>query len=332
MPERIKVRIVGTGRFAPPKVMTNQDLEKIVDTNDEWIRTRTGIERRHVAEKGVGSSELGIEAARKALDNAGMKAEEIDFIVVATGTPDYYSFPNTASIIQKELGVKGIPAMDVSAACSGAVYALYTAHQLVASGDYKTVLVIGAEVMTSVLNWDDRDTCVLFGDGAGALILQAGSTGSQGEILGHYLSADGSGGELLMVPGGGSRNPASAETLQKKMHGITMQGTLVFKYAVQAMAESTKQVLAKCDVKAEQVKLIIPHQANDRIIEAVARQLKLPREQFLSNIAEYGNTMAATTLIGLDEAREEGRVKEGDLVLLVVFGAGFTTGASLIRL
>jgi 3-oxoacyl-[acyl-carrier-protein] synthase-3 len=332
MPERIKVRIAGTGRFAPPKVMTNQDLEKIVDTNDEWIRSRTGIERRHVAEKGVGSSALGIEAARKALDSAGLKGEDVDFIIVATGTPDYYAFPNTASIIQKELGAKGAPAMDVSAACSGAVYALYTAHQLVASGDYQNVLVIGAEVMTSVLNWDDRDTCVLFGDGAGALVLQPAADDKSGEILGHYLSADGSGGELLIVPGGGSRNPASAETLQKKMHGITMQGTLVFKYAVQAMADSTRKVLAKCGVKAEEVKLIIPHQANDRIIEAVARQLKLPREQFLSNIAEYGNTMAATTLIGLDEAREEGRVKEGDLVLLVVFGAGFTTGASLIRL
>ncbi len=332
MSERKKVKITATGRYVPPKVMTNKDLEKIVDTNDEWIRTRTGIQQRHVAEKGVGSSALGVEAARKALDKAAFDPKDIDFILVATGTPDYYSFPNTASIVQKELGVPpGVPAMDVSAACSGSVYALYTGHQLVASGDYKNVLVIGTEVMTSILNWDDRDTCVLFGDGAGAMLLQPAAEG-EGEILGHHLGADGSGGDLLMVPGGGSRNPTSAETLEKKLHGITMQGTQVFKYAVKAMADSTLKVLKKCNLQAEDVKLIIPHQANDRIIEAVSRQLKLPREQFLSNIAKYGNTMAATTLIGLDEVIEQGRVEKGDLVLLVVFGAGFTTGASLIRL
>ncbi len=331
MAEIIKVKVTSTGRYLPPKVLTNKDLEKIVDTSDEWIRTRTGICQRHIAERGVGASQLGLEAARIALDKAGLAPGDVDCVLVATGTPDYYAFPNTASIIQDALKAKGAAAMDLSAACSGSVYGLAVGSSLVACGEHKNLLFIGAEVMSSILNWDDRDTCVLFGDGAGAMVLQPAAEG-EGEILGHHLAADGSGGKLLIVPGGGSRNPPSAETLEKKMHAITMDGTAVFKYAVKTMSASILKVMDKCGVKAEDVKLIIPHQANDRITFGVAKWMNLPPEKFLSNIKDYGNTMSATTLIGLDEAIEQGRLKSGDLVVLAVFGAGFTTGASLIRL
>ena len=331
MADKIKVKIASTGRYVPPKVLTNQDLEKMVDTSDEWIRTRTGISERRIAEKGVGAAALGIEAAKQALERASVEGKDVDYVLVATGTPDYYCFPNTASIIQHHFQAKGAAAMDVSAACSGSVYGLGTGAALVASGEYKNLLFVGTEVMSSVLNWDDRDTCVLFGDGAGAMLLQPAGDGD-GEILGTCLSADGSGGELLMVPGGGSRHPASAETLEKKMHGITMDGSAVYKYAVKTMAASIQQVMAQCGVQPDDVALIIPHQANDRITFGVAKWMKLPADKFLSNIKYYGNTMAATTMIGLDEAIEQGRVKKGDLVILAVFGAGFTTGASLIRL
>ena len=321
MPTKSNIHIVGTGAYIPTKVLTNHDLAKIVDTSDEWITSRTGIKERHVAAKNEAASDLAIAASQRALENAGLQAEEVDLIVLATATPDMF-FPSTACFVQKALGIQEAVSFDVSAACSGFLYALETAKALMESGDYKIALVIGAEKLSSITNWKDRNTCVLFGDGAGAAVLQ--KKPAAGGILSTYLRSAAGHTDILKVPGGGSRTPGLTPA-------IYMDGKEVFKLAVHKMISAAEQALKRAGKKDSDLALLIPHQANLRIIEAIAQRVNVPRDRIFVNVDKYGNMSAATTIVALDEARRQGRVRKGDLVELIAFGAGLTWGAAVIQ-
>jgi 3-oxoacyl-[acyl-carrier-protein] synthase-3 len=326
---RRSARIIGTGSYVPPKVVTNEDLERLVDTSDEWIVSRTGIKERHVADDGMAASDLALEASKQALENAGLAISEIDQILVATVTPDRL-FPSTACTLQQKLGAEGNSAMDIGAACSGFVYGLAMAGGMISAGILDYVLLIGVETLSKILNWRDRGTCVLFGDGAGAAVLGPSDDEERG-ILSVKMASDGASGSLLELPAGGSQLPASHETVEQGLHYIKMQGNEVFKYAVRAMEEMARAALAKAGQRVSDVDLLIPHQANLRIIHATAKRLGIPMEKVFVNVNKYGNTSAASVPLALDEACRGGRVKPGDLVELVTFGAGFTWAAAVIR-
>jgi 3-oxoacyl-[acyl-carrier-protein] synthase III len=325
-PARVKITALGT--YVPPRVLTNADFEKIVETTDEWILTRTGIRERHVVDKGVATSDLAVEAAKRALAERGIKASEIEAIVVATVTPDMF-FPATACLVQHKLGMKNVWGFDLSAACSAFVYALQTGAQFVASGAHQKVLVIGSDVMSSILDYTDRATCILFGDGAGAVILEPSDDGEG--LIDFVHEVDGSGGCALYMPGGGSLHPSTRETVDKKMHFVHQDGQAVFKFAVRKMGEACEKLLARNGIKAGDIDCFIPHQANQRIISATAERLGLKPESVIINIDRYGNTTAGTIPLAMQTAREDGRLKKGDLVLLASVGAGFTIGATLLR-
>jgi len=322
-----KVGIIGIGEYLPKRVLTNADLEKMVDTSDEWITTRTGIKERRLADISEATSDLAIKAAREALLDAGMRAEDLDLIIVATITPDM-PFPAVATILQNALGAKKAACFDISAACAGFVYALSTARQFIACGTYKNALVVGAETLSRVTDWQDRGTCILFGDGAGAAVLAEVKSGG---IISTYIGCDGSRLDLLNLPAGGSRMPATQETVQKGLHYLKMQGNELFKIAVRMMAEAAEIVLNQAKIKLSDVKLIIPHQANTRIIMAVAKKIGLSEERIYMNIAKYGNMSSASTVTAMVEAVKEGRIKKGDIILLDAFGAGLVWGACLIE-
>jgi 3-oxoacyl-[acyl-carrier-protein] synthase III len=322
------VSIVATGMYVPERIMTNADLEKMVDTSDEWIFTRSGIRERRIAAAQEATSDLAAAAARNAMQSGGIAAEEIDLILVATCTPDM-PFPSTACYVQKLIGARNATCLDVSAACSGFLYAMETARQFIQSGSMKTALVIGAEKMSTVLDWTDRTTCVLFGDGAGAAILQA--NGADYGILTSVLGSDGSLSDLLSIPGGGSRHPASPAVLDERLTCIKMAGREVFKHAVTHMANASLEALAQCGARIEDIACIIPHQANARIIQAIGQRIGAPLEKFYLNMDRYGNTSAASVIMALDEAGRTGRIQRGDLILMVVFGGGFTWAASLVE-
>ena len=321
-------KIVGLGKYVPPKVLTNADLEKMVDTSDEWISTRTGIKERHIVKKGEATSDLAYEAAKQALKHSQIKAKNLDLIIVATITPDT-QFPSTACYLQSYLGAKNAACFDISAACAGFPYALAMAWQFLKSGFYRNTLVIGAEVLTSITDWEDRSTCVLFGDGAGAAVLVPcrAKTG----ILNCYLGGDGSLGDMLILPAGGSRRPATQETIKKRLHYIKMRGNEVFKIAVRIMVDTAKKTLAGCDLTTKDIDLLVPHQANSRIINAVAKRLDLSSQQVFVNIDRYGNMSSASSAIALCEAYEEGRIKKGNIVVLDAFGGGIVWGGCAIK-
>ena len=328
MGKRIGAKITGVAGYVPPRVVTNSDLEKLVDTSDEWIRTRTGIGERHYADPGVASSHLGTEAAKKLPAEKGISADEIELIVVATVTPDMF-FPATACIIQERLGAKNAWGFDLSAACSGFAYALTVGAQFVGAGTHKKVLIIGSDVMTSILDYEDRATCVLFGDGAGAVLLEPAADGEG--ILDFAHDIDGSGGQNLYMPGGGSLNPASQETVQKRMHYVHQEGAQVFKYAVRRMSDHAVNILERNGLTSKDLALVVPHQANLRIIKGMQERLGIDDSKVMINIDHFGNTTAGTIPLGLMEAVEQKRLKKGDLVLLIAVGAGYTTGAVLMR-
>jgi 3-oxoacyl-[acyl-carrier-protein] synthase-3 len=328
MSHRIAAKITGVTGYVPPKVMTNADLEKLVETNDEWIRTRTGIRERHVADKGTASSHLATEAARALLAQTKTDAAEIDLIVLASVTPDMF-FPATACLVQNRIGAKNAWGFDLSAACSGFAYALTVGAQFVGAGTHKKALVIGSDTMTSILDYKDRATCVLFGDGAGAVLVEP--AGANEGILDFEHDVDGSGGAFLYMPGGGSLNPSSPETIAKRMHFVHQEGSQVFKYAVRRMAEMSTHLLERNGFTKDDLKLLVPHQANLRIIRAMQERLGVEDAKVLVNIDKYGNTTAATIPLGLRDAVAQGRLQKGDLVLIVTVGAGYTTGGVLLR-
>ena len=320
--------IIGVGSYVPERVLTNADLTRMVDTSDEWILTRTGIRERRLAAPDQYTSDLAAEAAKRALANAGVPPEKVDLIIVATITPDM-PFPNTACLVQQKIGAPRAAAFDIEAACSGFIYGLEIGQQFIMSRTYETVLVIGAEKLSTITDWQDRNTCVLFGDGAGAAVLQ-NRPNSHG-LLTTCMGADGSKGSLLCMPGGGSRQPATPESVQARLHYLKMDGKETFKNAVTAMVQAGQEALRRCEVDIKQIKCIIPHQANRRILDAVAERLGAAPEQVFMNLDKYGNTSAASVAIALDEAVKQGRIQRGDLVLLVVFGAGFTWAAAVIE-
>ena len=326
---RLAAKITGVARYVPPRVLTNQDLEKMVDTTSDWIVERTGIRERHVVDKGVAASHLGTEAARQLLEQKKVSPDELDMIIVATVTPDMM-FPSTACLIQNNLKASRAWGFDLVAACSGFVYALTVGAQFAAAGSHKKVLVVGSDVMTSILNYEDRATCVLFGDGAGAVLLEPAAPGEDG-ILDFHHDIDGSGGCNLYMPAGGSLHPASHETVDKKMHYVHQEGKDVFKYAVRRMTEVPKMLLERNGFRTSDLKLLVPHQANERIIRATADRLGLEDDRVLLNIDRYGNTTAGTIPIALVDALACGRLKKGDLVILLAVGAGYTTGGILLR-
>ncbi|HAF06995.1 MAG: beta-ketoacyl-ACP synthase III [bacterium] len=322
------VGIVGTGFYVPEKVLTNFDLEKMVDTTDEWIRTRTGIKERRIASDKEAASDLAIKASNKSLEDAKIYPAEIDLIIVATLSSDML-FPSTACLVQKNIGAVNAVAFDLEAACSGFIYGLSIAQQYLQNGTYKTALVIGAEIFSRILDWQDRNTCVLFGDGAGAVVLKEVEEGSG--ILSTYLGADGSGADLLRLPAGGSRLPPSHETINRRLHYIKTNGREVYKFATKSMVETVMKGLSRVGLSTKNIDLLIPHQANIRIIECVAEKLGLPMEKVFVNVDRYGNTSAASIPIALSEALQQGRIKKNDIVILVSFGAGLTYGATIIK-
>lgn len=325
----ISAVVAGTGSQVPERILTNADLEKMVDTSDQWITERTGMKERHISAPGEAASDIAVKACQKALAEAKVKPEDLDLIVVGTVTGDM-PFPSTACVLQQKLGSPHAAAFDVSAGCTGFIYALSVARQFVVTGASRTALVVGVEMLSKITDWTDRSTCVLFGDGAGAAVLRADSEPDTG-ILATYLAADGTGGEHLYMPAGGSRRPATVESVQQRLHTCKMNGNAIFKVAVRSMADAFRHLLHQTGLGPEDVKLMIPHQANLRIIEATAKLLKFPPERVFINIARYGNTSSATTIIALDEARRAGLVHAGDVVILVAFGAGLTWGGVAIR-
>jgi len=329
MGRRIAAKITGVAGYLPPRVVTNFDLEKIVDTTDEWIRSRTGIRERHYADPGVASSDLAAEAAKKLLAAKGINPDEIGLIVTATVTPDML-FPATACLIQHKLGASNAWGFDLSAACSGFAYALTVGAQFVASGAHKKVLVVGADVMTSILDFKDRATCVLFGDGAGAVLVEPAESDDEG-ILDFMHDIDGSGGCSLYMPGGGSLHPSTVETVEKRMHYVHQVGQSVFKYAVRRMSDLAEQILRRNGFSGKDLALVVPHQANLRIIRAMQDRLGIDDSRVMVNIEKYGNTTAATIPLGLMDAIDQKKLKKGDLILLIAVGAGYTTGAVLMR-
>ncbi len=328
MSHRIAAKISGVAGYVPPKVLTNADLEKMVATNDEWIRSRTGIRERHIAENGTASSHLATEAAKVLLAQTKTDPRDIDMIIVASVTPDMM-FPATACLVQDRIGAKKAWGFDLSAACSGFAYALTVGAQFVGSGAHEKVLVIGSDKMSSILDYTDRATCILFGDGAGAVLLEPASDGEG--ILDFEHDVDGSGGQFLYMPGGGSLHPATAETVEKKMHFVHQEGSQVFKYAARRMAEMSARLLERNGFTKDDLALLVPHQANLRIIRAAQERLGVDDSKVLVNIDRYANTTAGTIPLGLCDAVKQGRLHKGDLVLIVTVGAGYTTGGVLLR-
>jgi 3-oxoacyl-[acyl-carrier-protein] synthase-3 len=326
-PVRVKISALGT--YTPPRLLTNADLEKMVETSDEWILARTGIRERHIVDKGVATSDLATEAAKKALAERGLVPSDVEAIIVATVTPDMF-FPSTACLVQNKLGAAGAWGFDLSAACSAFLYGLQTGAQFVANGMHKKVMVIGADVMSSVIDYTDRATCVIFGDGAGAVILEPADDDSLG-ILDYMHEVDGSGGCYLYMPGGGSLHPSTHETVDKKMHFVHQDGQAVFKFAVRKQTELCEKLLERNGLKGTDIDAFIPHQANKRIIMATADRLGLKPESIIINIDRFGNTTAGTIPLAMDSARQEGKLKKGSLVLAASVGAGFTVGATLLR-
>jgi 3-oxoacyl-[acyl-carrier-protein] synthase-3 len=324
----VPVGIVGVGSYVPPKVLTNLDLEKMVDTSDEWIVTRTGIRERRIADPETASSDLAVLAAQPALERAGVAPSDLDLIVVATVSPDM-PYPATACLVQDRLGANHAAAFDLEAGCTGFIYALVMASQTVATGAYRNVLVIGTEVLSKFLDWTDRATCVLLGDGAGAAVLQPTDPGRG--LLSFVLGSVGGAGDALKIPAGGSRLPASEETVRSRLHFTVMQGQEVFKFAVKAIEDACRVSVERAGLALDDVSLVIPHQANIRIIEAASKRLGISMDRFVSNVDRYGNTGAASTPIALDEALQNGRVHRGDVIVLVGFGAGLTWGAATLR-
>src|ERR1700761_1253094 len=322
------VSIIGTGSYLPERVMTNHDLEKLVETSDEWIITRTGIKERRIAAADEHTSDLAAKAAESAMENAGITAEEIDLILVATVTPDMF-FPSTACFVQAKIGAKNAACFDVSAACSGFLYAIEIAQQFITSHTYDTILVIGADKLSSIIDWTDRNTCVLFGDGAGAAVLR--HRGGGHGVISTFMASDGGLSDILYIPGGGSRFPITKDNADSRLNCIKMNGKETYKHAVTSMLDATHKVLADANLDPEDLACVIPHQANLRIIEAIADRMKLPIERFVVNLDRYGNTSAAAVAIALDEAHRTGRMKVGDYVLLVVFGGGLTWASSVIQ-
>jgi 3-oxoacyl-[acyl-carrier-protein] synthase-3 len=324
-----RVKVAGLSTYVPPRVLTNDDLEKLVDTNNEWILQRTGIRERHIVEPGVATSDLAAEAARGAIAQAGLRPEDVGFLVVGTTTPDMI-FPSTACVLQDKIGATGAWGFDLGAACSGFTYALTTGMQMVATGAHDHALVVGADVMSSIIDYRDRTTCVLFGDGAGAVVLSAADDGEPA-IIDFAHEIDGSGGPALCMPAGGSRMPASHETVAQRLHYVKQDGQAVFKFAVRKTEEISRRLLERNGLDASELDLFVSHQANRRIITAAAERLGLPDSKVVINLEMYGNTTAATIPLALADAVREGRLKRGDLVLLASVGAGFTVGAVLLK-
>lgn len=321
------VRILGTGTSIPSRILSNKDLEKLVDTTDEWITARTGIKERRIIDSDKACSDLATEAALEAIQNSSIDPGDIDIIVLATITPDYF-FPSTACLIQNRIGASNAYAFDISAGCSGFLYAVQIAKGMIDGGQAETVLVVGAETLSKVTDYEDRGTCILFGDGAGAVVLQKSEREG---ILSIYLGSNGETWDLLYMPGGGSRNPASIDSINNKLHYLKMNGKEVFKEAVKSMGDASVEAINKAGISADQIDHFIAHQANFRIMDAVRKRINLPEEKVFMNIQKYGNTSSASVPIALDEAVKAGRIKEGDYILFSVFGAGFTWGASVIR-
>ena len=325
----VKAKITGVGGYVPPRILTNADLEKMVDTTDEWIMERVGIRERHLADKGVAASDLAVEAVKCLQSKHPFDLQEVDLIVVGTVTPDMM-YPSTACLVQHKLGIENTWGFDVSAGCSGFLYSLNVGTKFVESGKYKKVLVVGSDVNSSMTDFTDRAVCIIFGDGAGAVMLEPAEDGEPG-IIDHVAQVEGMGGQFLYMPGGGSLNPASHETVDKKMHYIHQDGKNVFKYAVRKMAEMTERVLDKNGLAGKDVDCFIAHQANRRIITATAERLGMPLEKVIVNIDRFGNTTAGTIPLAMETALQEKKLKKGDLVLLAAVGAGFTSGATLVR-
>jgi 3-oxoacyl-[acyl-carrier-protein] synthase-3 len=324
-----RARIASLATYVPPRVLTNADLEKMVDTNDEWILQRTGIRERHIVDAGVATSDLATEAAREAIARAGLTPADIDFIVVGTTTPDML-FPSTACLLQAKIGAVNAWGYDLFAACSGFTYALTTAAQFVASGASRYSLVVGADVMSSIIDYTDRATCVIFGDGAGAAVVEASDDPDVG-IIDFENYVDGTGGSALCMPAGGSLRPASIETVQQRLHYVKQDGQAVFRFAVRNTEEACRRILARNGIKPSEIDLLVSHQANRRIIQSAAEKLELPPEKVIINVERFGNTTAATIPLALNDAVQDCRLKRGDLVLLVSVGAGFTVGSVLLR-
>jgi 3-oxoacyl-[acyl-carrier-protein] synthase-3 len=322
------VSIIGTGSYVPEKILTNEDLSRMVDTSDEWITTRTGINERRIAADDEYTSDMGAKAARAAIEQAGISAAEIDLILLATASPDMV-FPATACFVQTKIGAKNAACLDISAACAGFLFAIEIAQQFITSHTYDTVLVIGAEKLTTITDWTDRNTCVLFGDGAGAAILR--SRGDSHGLISTHIASDGNFADILWMPGGGTRHPITRQNVDKHLQTIKMSGKEVYKQAVIAMVDAAKKALEKAGLSIEDIACVIPHQANIRIIEAVADRLKISIDKFFVNLDRYGNTSAAAVAIALDEANRSGRIKSGDYVLMVVFGGGLTWAGSIIE-
>ncbi len=322
-----KVGIIGVGSYLPEKILTNADLESMVETSDEWITTRTGIKERRIADKDTATSDMAKEASLEALEKAGLKPEEIDLIIVATITPDM-PLPSTACLLQSKLGAKKAACFDISAACAGFIYAIATADAYIKSGLYKNALVVGSEKLSAFTDWEDRNTCVLFGDGAGAVVL---APVKEGGILSVYLGSDGTQADLLKIPGGGSRLPTSKETIDKRLHYIKMSGSELFKHAVKIMADAGNKAASILHFGCDDIDWVIPHQANIRILKAVAKRMKLDLKKIYLNIEKYGNMSSASTAVALAEAVKEGKIKKGDVVVLDAFGAGLVWGAMLIE-
>ena len=324
----MRAKITATARYLPKRTLTNFDLEKMVDTTDEWIRSRTGIENRHIVAEGEATSDMGAQIAKQLLARSEKAAEDIDLILVATSTPDFIVV-STAALVQDKIGATNAWGFDIVAACTGFVYAMETGSKMVESGQYKNVIVIGADTMSSIIDYTDRNTCVIFGDGGGGVLLEPSE--NEHGVLDSILYTDGSGSKYLTVPAGGSLHPASIDTVEKKMHYVYQDGKTVYKFAVKNMAKVSKQILVKNGLKGEDIKLFIPHQANKRIIDAAAERCGLQKDQVFVNINRYGNTTAGTIPLAIDEAVEMNLLAEGDLLLLAAFGGGFTWGSMLIR-
>ena len=329
MSSPVRAKIVALGTFVPPRILSNQDLEKMVETTDQWILERTGIRERHIADKGVAASDLAVEAVRKLVESHPFDLQEVDLIVVGTVTPDMM-FPSTACLVQHKLGIANTWGFDVSAGCSGFLYALNTGVAFVESGKYKKVLAIGTDVNSCMVNYQDRAVCIIFGDGAGAVLLEPTEEGEAG-IIDYVAQVEGAGGQYLYMPAGGSLNPATHETVDKNMHYIHQDGQQVFKYAVKKMAEMTGRILERNHLTGSDIDCFIAHQANRRIITATADRLKMPEDKVIVNIDRYGNTTAGTIPLAMQTALETGKLKKGDTVLLAAVGAGFTSGATLLK-
>lgn len=323
-------RITGTGHYLPEKILTNQDLEKMVDTSDAWIRERTGIINRHIVAEGEYTSDVALKASQIAIKEAGLKPTDIDMICFATVSPDQV-MPNTACVLQDKLGAKNCMAVDISAACTGFVYALSIANQFIKTGVYENILVIGAEILHKYVNYKERDTCILFGDGGGAVVLSRAEENQSSDILSHHLHADGSISDLFVLPAGGSKMPFSQEVLDTESQYVRMKGREIFKHAVRTMSQACDEALKHNGISADEVSWVIPHQANIRIIEAVAKHFGLPMEKLVVEIQDMGNTSAATIPVAFDKAVKDGRIQRGQYVLLTAFGAGITSGSLLMR-